>query len=463
MRATAKQTEKAAYDMVREMHLTKIHGQPTRKDRNILRAEVCGQASEVDMPYLEAGDYGLLGEVMEGDEFTALATLVHVEPQEPASYDPQITAIMGDVERRRRENLWNELEEAWCTRKGALKGITENIRDALDPKFYQQLCRPIIKFKNITIKQYFQHLDAKWCKLDVGVIKEMKDHYYRGWTLTDNEEISAFIKRLTDDQVALALDNIVISDTDKLQHFLEQMYLQKGLFSRPDYTTWEDLDEAEKTWDNAMEYFESVVDSIDDFNKKNGDTAGRRGYDSAAANVEQEEDATALQAFIAATSEKNEQIQAVTATQNVMAAVQADTNKLLAALALQVKSANDQVASLQKQLLEQNNGGGGGGRGGGGRGGGGGGRGGNRNGGGNSGTNNNGNGGSNDSNNDEHVYDANPCKYCGKRHNMEGARTFRPEDKCFGKSWPMWANANTPEWFIDVMNDRTGLKYCKPT
>ena len=132
--ATAKQTEKAAYDLARETSFTRILGRPSRMDRNNLRREVCGTASEVDMPFEECGDYGLLGEIMEADEYTDLTGLTYADIDEPSSYDPDITDDMEDHERREREAEWKEVVEAWHSRKGALRGICDNIRDALDPK-----------------------------------------------------------------------------------------------------------------------------------------------------------------------------------------------------------------------------------------------------------------------------------------------------------------------------------------
>lgn len=62
----------------------------------------------------------------------------------------------------------------------------------------------------------------------------------------EEEEISTFINCLNDEQVALALNEMAISEVGKLQHFLEEMY-ESAMFEHTDYTTCEDKDEAEKT------------------------------------------------------------------------------------------------------------------------------------------------------------------------------------------------------------------------
>ena len=64
-------------------------------------------ASEIDMPFEQAGDYGLLGEVMEDDEYTAITGLEYEEPEEPGNYDEDITDVMEDHERKRLEAAHN--------------------------------------------------------------------------------------------------------------------------------------------------------------------------------------------------------------------------------------------------------------------------------------------------------------------------------------------------------------------
>ena len=109
--ATAKQTEQAAYEQVRLQAFTKIHGRPTRLDRNLLREEVCAAASEVEIPFAENGDYGLLGEVMDADEYTTLTGLVYAVPEEPSAYDEDIGEDTEEHERKRMEAAHSYLEK----------------------------------------------------------------------------------------------------------------------------------------------------------------------------------------------------------------------------------------------------------------------------------------------------------------------------------------------------------------
>ena len=108
---TAKQTELEAYEQVRLTPFTKVHWRPSRLDRNKLREECCAAASEIDMPFEQAGDYGLLGEVMEDEEYTAITGLEYEEPEEPGNYDEDITDDMEDHERKRLEGYERGIRE----------------------------------------------------------------------------------------------------------------------------------------------------------------------------------------------------------------------------------------------------------------------------------------------------------------------------------------------------------------
>ena len=327
------------------------------------------------MPFEECGDYGLLGEVMSEEEYTATTGgLVYAEIEDPGTYDDDITDDMDDHERKRMEANHNERQEAWYTRKGALRGLCTNIRDALDEKYYIQLKKAVIGYKRVTIKQYINHLDVKWCKLDTKVIKQMKDHYYRGWQQEHEESIHEFIKRLDEDQEALLVDGIKISDDDKMQHYMEQMY-DCGIFDIKDFRTWEEMDPAEQTWDTAVDYFEGIVESMETFKENMGGTAKKAKFESAAQVKEKPEQQhqevadAVVQQFLDTSAANEEHIQTVTANQSAMVEMQANMQKMMAMMQEQMKESNTKIAALQKQLADssgnndankENNGGGGG-------------------------------------------------------------------------------------------------------
>ena len=71
-------------------------------------------------------------------------------------------------------------------------------------------------------KEYIDHLNEKWCKLMIAVIKKMKEEFYLLWHFK-MEHMTDFSRRLNKDQERLSDNNIVISNEDKTQHFMEQM------------------------------------------------------------------------------------------------------------------------------------------------------------------------------------------------------------------------------------------------
>ena len=354
--ATAKQTELAAYEQVRLTPFTTVHGRPSRIDRNTLREELCAAASEIEMPFEQAGDYGLLGEIMEDEEYTALTGLEYAEPIEPENYDSDITEDMPDHERKRMEASHIEYQEAWYTRRGALRGLCDNIRDALDVKYFQALKRPVIAYKKVTVKEYINHLDSKWCKLDTRVVKLMKNHYYRGWQVENDEDIHDYVKRLDEEQEKMSQDGITISTDDKLQHFMEEMY-DSGQFDRRDYRGWEDRPDFEKTWEEATSYFEAIIEAMETYEDNVGGTAKKSRYESAAQVEERQQQQTAedksLQQFLSAAAAKDEQIQLVTANQTSMVTMQTQMQEMMATMKQQMRDSTMQIAALKKEVAQK--------------------------------------------------------------------------------------------------------------
>ena len=73
----AKDTEQAAYAQIPAF--TKIHGRPTRKDYNALLDEAMVALSEVDMPFLQNVNHGLLGKVCSAAKYQRIADVAYVE------------------------------------------------------------------------------------------------------------------------------------------------------------------------------------------------------------------------------------------------------------------------------------------------------------------------------------------------------------------------------------------------
>ena len=371
--STALSAQRAVVEAIRAQPFTRIHGQPTRKSRDRLLDEASTVASNYDVPYAWSGDHGLLAEVIGAVNYLRITNLVYVEPAQVEAFNPAITQATTDYQTKKKAAEYEELREAWYTRKGLIQGIGENIRDALDERYYEQLRKKIIGYKNVKITDYFNHLDEKWCKIDTNTIKQMKKEYYEPWD--PQEHITEFTKRLDDDQTDLAANSITISNDDKLQFFIEQMYESKN-FERDQYVQWEKKADADKTWANATAYFETITSDNEGYEANIGGTAKRGRYESAA-NVEEEKDDQLRLYFDslaeAATADK-EHIQQMSSTNSSMVSLSTTQQKQLEVKDRQITALIEQVKALttiNKTMTEQlaksgRNGGRGGGGGGGG-------------------------------------------------------------------------------------------------
>ena len=75
----------------------------------------------------------------------------------------------------------------------------------------------MIGYKNVAIRQYFDHLEDKWCPLKTHGVKELKAHALLGWKrLEEDEDLGEFAKRLKNDLSCPAEDGIKVSNDDML-------------------------------------------------------------------------------------------------------------------------------------------------------------------------------------------------------------------------------------------------------
>jgi hypothetical protein len=76
-------------------------------------------------------------------------------------------------------------------------------------------------YHNITPHQILEHLNNQWCPLNVQAKKVVKKEYYTKWDAS--KHLTAFGKRLNDDQRALVCLDVIIADNNKLQFYLEKI------------------------------------------------------------------------------------------------------------------------------------------------------------------------------------------------------------------------------------------------
>jgi hypothetical protein len=227
-----------------------VHGRPTQSDYEILKSKACALASEVeDITYVwsknDSDNFGLLGNILEEDEYDELTGIgTYTIPAKPASYDPTVTNATLTHKHKWKEEEWELIRTSWFIRKGFLRGIVDNLRDALDEQYYSQLRHWLTAYRNVTPFQILEHLNDSWCPLNIKAKKALKDAYYTKWD--GDEHLTAFGKHLDNNQCALVRSNVTIADEDKLQFYLKQMY-DSNHFNKNEMLAWEKQPTTTKT------------------------------------------------------------------------------------------------------------------------------------------------------------------------------------------------------------------------
>jgi hypothetical protein len=285
MPSTAKQVKTTALESIRAIPFTRVHGRTTHRNYKTLKEEASALASKVeDITYAwskNVDNYGLLADILGTYEYNELTGInSYTIPCKPASYDPTITNAMLTHECKWKEVEWDLVRTSWLICKGFLRGVADNLCNALNEQYYSQLKHRLTAYRNITPHQILKHLNNRWCPLDVQAKKVLKKEYYTKWDA--DEHLTAFGKCLNDDQRALVRLDITIADDDKLQFYLEEIY-DSNCFNKQEMLTWEQQPAATKTdYDLARTYFERIVKATDTYKQKvGGGMAGRNCYESA--------------------------------------------------------------------------------------------------------------------------------------------------------------------------------------
>ena len=103
--------------------------------------------------------------------------------------------------------------------------------------YYEQLKSTLFGYKEIALREYFDHLDNHWCKMDIKTTKKMTKSFYQPWNQV--EHVTKFAQRLDDEIIYLNTHNgIDITEANKLQFYTEQM-LDSCYFDKAVIIKWE--------------------------------------------------------------------------------------------------------------------------------------------------------------------------------------------------------------------------------
>ncbi len=230
-------------------------------------------------------------------------------------------------------------------------------------------------YRNITPIQILTPLNTCGCPLDVHGKKVLKKEFYINWD--PDIHLTAFGMKLDKEQHRLDCLGIVISDEDKLQFCMEQIY-ESNQFNKNEMTIWENKGELIKNdYAKVKLYFERLITDAETYAQNSGGMVGKKGYKSAnqMANVG-DKIRKYIQEIASATVADKEKSTEWAANMNESAKKK---DAKINVMTMQSKILTDTVAALSKSFatkenINPNGGGGGGNSGGGGGGGGGGGR-----------------------------------------------------------------------------------------
>ncbi len=191
-----------------------------------------------------------------------------------------------------------------------------------------------------------EHLNSRWCPLDVHAKKNLRIAYYAEW---DGEQhLTAFGKRLDDNQVRIESFGITISDEDKLQFYLEQMYASNH-FDKKETTEWENKPESIKIdFNNAKTYFEGLIRDYEVYEQNSSGTAGKHNFKSANQATRADRGSKICQ-YIARIA------QAAVKQEEQAANIRDSTKASMDAMAAQIKAMSDQIAQLTKAMANKEN------------------------------------------------------------------------------------------------------------
>jgi hypothetical protein len=276
--------EKEIYDSVRGRPFTSIHTKPTWAQKELLNEEAEQIALDINVSYPWSDDYGLLAEIQGEDKYQNNTGFEYVSPTRPPDLDPRI--LLPNQNQTQIKILQSEsviLKRDYAVVQGFRRGIGENIRDCLETRYYEQLYENVFKYKRILPRAYLAHLEAKWVILDELQIEDMVKKYKRGWS--QDEHFTTFAHRLDREQKKLSDDNIVVSDADKKQHLMVELW-GRDLFDRPVMIEWNERPREEREYAHAVAYFTKHLAAIETYEAAGGGASKKQGFESTNAVAE---------------------------------------------------------------------------------------------------------------------------------------------------------------------------------
>ena len=115
-------------------------------------------------------------------------------------------------------------------------------------------------YRNTTPIQILEHLDTQWCPLDVLRAKKiLKAKYHTDWD-SSIMHLPAFGMKLDKEQACINRLGVVISDKDKLQFYMGQIYASNCFNNKKEMVDWENKPAIiNNDFNKAKLYFEGLA------------------------------------------------------------------------------------------------------------------------------------------------------------------------------------------------------------
>ncbi len=155
-----------------------------------------------------------------------------------------------------------------------------NMCNTLDEQCYLQLKHINTAYRNTTPIEILEHLDKQWCPLDVWAQKLLKADFFVNWNSTV-VHLTAFGMKLDKEEACIDRLRVVISNEDKLQFYMEQIYAP-DCFNKKEMVDRENKPiNIKDDYNKAKLYFEGLVQNFETYTQNSGGYSGKRGYKSA--------------------------------------------------------------------------------------------------------------------------------------------------------------------------------------
>ena len=143
--------------------------------------------------------------------------------------------------------------------------------------YYEQLQDSLMGYKEVSIKDYFDHLNEYWCKMDTKPTQKMTKSFYEPWDQVMH--VTKFAKLLDEQQEYLKSAGIEITDASKLQFYTEQI-IDSQMFDKPIIIRWEERGIEGETWEKARKFFEKMTRREEVYTSSIGGTAKKTRFES---------------------------------------------------------------------------------------------------------------------------------------------------------------------------------------